>query len=175
MSVNSSDSGGYQMASNGMTNFSHSTDSDSDSDSDTNPNSDNSYSSHFLLVHENHQDVIQKCKDAHMAIAEYIESVADDTETLLEILEKTRQILHIPFPFGFSNSDHIKRPRQDDFEPIFEEIYHRIEQERENTQHFKELIRTFYWAHMEMVSIFHYQIEENMTCREYAELWDNYL
>lgn len=167
----SEDSGGYQMAPNAMTDFSQSSDSDSDSDSDSN----NSYSAHFLSLHENHQDIIQKCKEAHIDIAEYIEAIADDIDSLLEILEKTRQILHIPFPFGFSDSDHIKRPRQDDFEPIFEQIYECAEQGVEDTQHFKELIRTFYWAHMEIISLFHYQIEENMTCREYADLWDNYL
>lgn len=145
--------------------------SDSDSDSDSN----NSYSSHFLLVYENHRDLIQKCTDAHTNIAQYIASVEDDTETLMQILEITRKILHLPFPENYSNIDHIKRPWQNDFEPLFDQINTLIGQERENVQHFVEMIRTFYWAHMEVVDQIHYNAEENMTCREYQELWDDYV
>jgi hypothetical protein len=159
----SEDSGGYQMAPNAMTNFSQSSDSDSD----------NSYSAHFLLMHEQHQDIIDDCIALHNSIKDQ-----DDWDMFIPptVLDLTWKILRLPFGDIYQADKHIERPVQDQFEPMFDQIFAILnERDANDYQEYKRIMKEFYWCHFQVIDPMYYDQSRNMTSLEYKELWNGYL
>jgi hypothetical protein len=160
----SDDSGGYQMMPNAMTDFSQSSDDDSDDDS---------YSSHFLLMHEQHHDVIEECIALHNRLKDQ-----DDWDPYIPptIFDLTWKILRLPFGDMYQADKHIQRPLQNEFEPMFDEIFQILnERDINDYQEYKRIIKEFYWCYFLVIDPMYYDENRNMTSLEYKELWNGYL